>query len=88
MERAVRVGADGPHQACGPSVRPARGRCACPTSPSCVSPCLEPTRSGRAGKKIKGFDRSDAVLTGVEARTSSPVQFARDEASQCLPHRG
>ncbi|ARU06202.1 FAD-dependent oxidoreductase [Comamonas serinivorans] len=40
------------------------------------------------GKKIKGFDRSDAVLTGVETRTSSPVQFARDEAFQSPGVRG
>jgi uncharacterized FAD-dependent dehydrogenase len=40
------------------------------------------------GKKIKGFDRADAVLTGVETRTSSPVQFARDEAFQSPGVRG
>lgn len=31
------------------------------------------------GRKIKGFDREDAVLTGVESRTSSPVRIQRDE---------
>ncbi len=31
------------------------------------------------GKKIKGFDRADAVLTGVESRTSSPVRMVRTE---------
>ena len=31
------------------------------------------------GKKIKGFDREDAILLGVEARTSSPVIIERDE---------
>ena len=30
-------------------------------------------------KKIKGFDRSDAVLTGVETRTSSPVRILRGD---------
>ncbi|MFZ5944349.1 MAG: NAD(P)/FAD-dependent oxidoreductase [Bacillota bacterium] len=30
-------------------------------------------------KKIKGFDRADAVLTGVETRSSSPVRIIRDE---------
>jgi len=36
------------------------------------------------GKKIRGFDRHDAVLTGVETRTSSPIRIARDAASlQC-----
>lgn len=28
--------------------------------------------------KIKGFDRADAVLSGVESRTSSPVRIPRD----------
>jgi uncharacterized FAD-dependent dehydrogenase len=31
------------------------------------------------GKKIKGFDRYDSVLTGVESRTSSPVRVLRTE---------
>ena len=30
------------------------------------------------GKKIAGFDRSDALLEGVESRTSSPVRIVRD----------
>jgi uncharacterized FAD-dependent dehydrogenase len=29
------------------------------------------------GKKIKGFDMTDAVLTGVETRTSSPLKIPR-----------
>lgn len=29
--------------------------------------------------KIKGFDRSDAILTAVESRSSSPVRIVRDE---------
>ncbi len=28
---------------------------------------------------IKGFDRGDAILSGVESRTSSPVRIVRDE---------
>ena len=32
------------------------------------------------GKKLKGFDRDDAVMTAVEARSSSPVRFARDKS--------
>ncbi len=32
------------------------------------------------GKKIKGFDRKDAVLTGVESRSSSPVRILRDDS--------
>lgn len=31
------------------------------------------------GKKIKGFDRKDTILSGVESRTSSPVRINRDE---------
>ena len=31
------------------------------------------------GKKIKGFDRDDAILIGVETRTSSPVIIERNE---------
>lgn len=31
------------------------------------------------GRKIKGFDSADAVLTGVETRTSSPLRIDRGE---------
>lgn len=31
------------------------------------------------GKKIKGFDHDDAILAGVESRTSSPVKILRDD---------
>ncbi len=31
------------------------------------------------GKKIKGFDRQDAVLSGIESRTSSPVRILRND---------
>ena len=30
------------------------------------------------GRQIRGFDRDDAVLTGVETRTSSPIRITRD----------
>ena len=33
--------------------------------------------------KIKGYAREDAVLSGVESRTSSPVKILRDENLQC-----
>ena len=36
------------------------------------------------GKKIKGFDMADAVLTGVETRTSSPLKINRGEDFQSL----
>ncbi len=31
------------------------------------------------GRQIRGFDRADAVLTGVETRTSSPLRITRDD---------
>ena len=31
------------------------------------------------GRKIKGFDRPDALLSGIESRTSSPVRIVRDK---------
>lgn len=41
------------------------------------------------GKQIRGFDRHDAVLTGVETRTSSPVRITRDhDTLQSLNVRG
>jgi hypothetical protein len=33
-------------------------------------------------RKIKGFAHPDAVLTGIESRTSSPVRIVRDETLQ------
>ena len=33
-------------------------------------------------RKIKGFDNPEAVLTGVETRSSSPVRLVRDESCQ------
>ena len=33
------------------------------------------------GKQIRGFDRDDAVLTGIETRTSSPVRITRNHDS-------
>ena len=41
------------------------------------------------GRQIRGFDREDAVLTGVESRTSSPVRITRAaESLQSLNVRG
>ena len=40
------------------------------------------------GRKIRGFDMSDALLTGVETRTSSPIRITRDESFQSLNTRG
>ena len=40
------------------------------------------------GKKIRGFDMHDAVLTGVETRTSSPVKITRGNDFQSLNVKG
>jgi uncharacterized FAD-dependent dehydrogenase len=41
------------------------------------------------GRQIAGFDRDDAVLTGIESRTSSPVRITRGaETFQSLNVRG
>jgi hypothetical protein len=40
------------------------------------------------GRKIKGFDMHDAVLTGVETRTSSPLKMGRGENLQSLNTAG
>jgi uncharacterized FAD-dependent dehydrogenase len=40
------------------------------------------------GQKIKGFDTHDAVLTGVETRTSSPIKMTRGDDLQSINVRG
>jgi uncharacterized FAD-dependent dehydrogenase len=40
------------------------------------------------GKKIRGFDMADAVLTGVETRTSSPLKIPRGDDLQSINVRG
>ncbi|MDE3010706.1 MAG: FAD-dependent oxidoreductase [Pseudomonadota bacterium] len=40
------------------------------------------------GARIRGFDRADAVLTGVETRTSSPLRMPRGDDLQSLNVRG
>jgi hypothetical protein len=41
------------------------------------------------GKQIRDFDRPDAILTGIETRTSSPVRIKRDnENLQSINTRG
>ena len=39
-------------------------------------------------RKIRGFGMNDALLTGVETRTSSPVRIRRNEEYQSLNTRG
>ena len=46
-------------------------------------------RSPVFGRQIRGFDRDDAVLTGIESRTSSPLRITRDaDTLQSLNVRG
>ncbi|MDB6048371.1 MAG: AraC family transcriptional regulator [Pseudomonas sp.] len=39
-------------------------------------------------KQIKGFAQHDAILTGIETRTSSPLRITRDETLQSLNVKG
>ncbi len=58
--------------------------------PSLPSYAIEALREALPafGRKIAGFDRHDAVLTGVETRTSSPLRITRGEDFQSLNVRG
>jgi len=65
-----------------PSYRPG-------VTPTDLAPCLpgyaiEAIREALPAfaKQIRGFDRADAVLTGVETRTSSPIRIKRGEDYQ------
>ncbi|QNN56735.1 FAD-dependent oxidoreductase [Diaphorobacter ruginosibacter] len=40
------------------------------------------------GRKIRGYDMPDAVMTGVETRTSSPLRIGRGDDLQSLNTRG
>ena len=40
------------------------------------------------GRKLKGFDRADAMLTAVESRSSSPIRIVRDEKANSLKYSG
>lgn len=40
------------------------------------------------GRKIRGFDACDTILSGIESRTSSPVRIHRDENLQSPSARG
>ncbi len=43
----------------------------------------------RIARKLRGFDLPDAVLTGVETRSSSPIRIPRDrETLECTTVRG
>lgn len=40
------------------------------------------------GRKLKGFDADDALLTAVETRTSSPVRIMRDDKCKSIAVKG
>lgn len=40
------------------------------------------------GRKLKGFDRADALLTAVESRSSSPIRILRDETAMSMNKTG
>ena len=71
-----------------PSYRPG-------VTPADLADCLpdyavEAIRAALPGfdKQIKGFALADAVMTGVETRTSSPIRIPRDDTLQSLNTRG
>ena len=60
-----------------------------------VGPCLpdyvsETLRAAipQMGRRLRGFDAADAVLTGVETRSSSPVRVTRDADGQSVSVSG
>lgn len=72
-----------------PSYKP--GVKLCDLAPSLPAYAIEAIREAlpEFGKQIRGFDRHDAILTGIETRTSSPVRITRDnETLQSLNTRG
>ena len=40
------------------------------------------------GRRLKGFDSPDAIMTGVETRSSSPVRIVRGTDGQSLSLMG
>ena len=40
---------------------------------------------GNFDRKIKGYGREDAILTGIETRTSAPVKITRNERLESIP---
>jgi uncharacterized FAD-dependent dehydrogenase len=64
-------------------------------TPTDLSPCLPDFAIAAIrealtafGKQIRGFDMANAVLTGVETRTSSPIRIKRGETFQSLNTKG
>ena len=71
-----------------PSYKP--GVLLCDLAPALPDYAIEAIREALPafGRKIKGFDMADAVLTGVETRTSSPLKIPRGQDLQCTNVRG
>lgn len=71
-----------------PSYKP--GVRLCDLAPSLPSYAIDAIREALPAfeKQIKGFAMADAVLTGVETRTSSPLRITRDANYQSLNTRG
>ena len=40
------------------------------------------------GRKLRGYDHPDAVLTAIESRSSSPVTIVRDSSCHALGAEG
>lgn len=40
------------------------------------------------GRKLSGFDSPDAIMTGAETRSSSPVRIVRDDSGQSVSLKG
>ncbi len=55
--------------------------------PKAIDDCLK-TGISDLGKKLLGFDDADAVLTGVESRSSSPVRILRNERGESVNTEG
>lgn len=51
--------------------------------PHYVTSCIKES-IGYFDKRLKGFGMGDALLTGVETRTSSPVRIPRNEFFECV----
>ena len=55
--------------------------------PACITDVMENALPA-FGKKLPGFDSPEAVMTGPETRSSSPVRIVRDENRQSETLRG
>ena len=59
----------------------------CETLPAYVTDTMR-YALGDFERKVKGFSATDALMVGVETRSSSPVRITRDESFQSLSLRG